>query len=388
MQVNSLATATSLLRQAELIIEDEYCINLRGRSEFCGLCREQCHSQALNLTTDAVTVDTDVCTLCGGCVPVCPTGVLRLSGFSPRKLLTAITTLQQDDQPVHLHCSQSQNLQGGIVIPCFKLLDARLLAAIQAGGVCTVFIHGTASCVDCEHGDASQFLQQQQQLLSRWFAGAAIELQETGANDPLPVQTRVQQDQPELSRRNFLRFVSAGTANEISTWFFPVPDEAEIEADSIPFFQSDGLTHKPVLYQQLLAEQLPKLPWITDSVLPWHTRKISDACSGCMSCGERCPTGALNAVRESGVQQINFEAVLCTNCELCSHLCPERAFVVTPAQSVADVQRGRTTLVFHKVVNCELCRSPFIVESSLQTSCPVCRNEQDLDEEWLAMLEA
>jgi len=387
MQVNSLATAASLLQQSELFVADELCLNLRGRSELCRRCQEQCHSDALQLTVDAVQLDTEACTRCGGCVPVCPAGVMRLNGFSPRKLLSTISSLQQNNQPIHLHCSRSRDSQGGIIIPCFKLFDARLAAAVQAIGICKLFLHGTGSCGDCRHGDAQQFIQLQRQLLLQWFGDRAIGLQETVDVAVSDEQLHLHHDEPELSRRNFLRLVSSGTASGVSSWFFPVADEAEAEEQAMPFFQSKHLPQQAVLYQQVLAEQLEVLPWQPDVELPWQIRKISADCSGCLSCGERCPTGALQVVRSNDEQEINFAATLCTDCELCTKICPENAIVPNVAESVSEVLRQRHILVFHKTAKCTGCGSTFIPEQPALATCSICRNEQDLDDEWMNMLE-
>ena len=54
MRVNGHDQAGSILTLSELVIEEELCINLRGRMVHCTNCRDSCTSDALSLTADSV----------------------------------------------------------------------------------------------------------------------------------------------------------------------------------------------------------------------------------------------------------------------------------------------------------------------------------------------
>ncbi|WP_295401919.1 4Fe-4S dicluster domain-containing protein [uncultured Thiocystis sp.] len=86
----SLAAAVGLLDKRALLEEEALCLNVRGRAEHCRRCANACHADALALSPDALDVDRERCTGCGGCVPACPAGALRLSGFSPVRFLAAL----------------------------------------------------------------------------------------------------------------------------------------------------------------------------------------------------------------------------------------------------------------------------------------------------------
>ncbi|GBF31878.1 iron-sulfur cluster-binding protein [Desulfocucumis palustris] len=49
-------------------------------------------------------------------------------------------------------------------------------------------------------------------------------------------------------------------------------------------------------------------------------------CSGCLSCAEACPTGAISG--ENGVPVV--DADICTGCGECANACPEGVIVMPP----------------------------------------------------------
>jgi len=132
-----------------------------------------------------------------------------------------------------------------------------------------------------------------------------------------------------------------------------------------------------------LAEQVP---WQDEHSLPWTTRSVSEACSGCLSCGERCPTGALRAVETPEARQLDFDLSFCTDCGLCERICPESAIVTSMAEDRRAIHAGRKTLFYRRQKQCVQCDNPFDPVNGDGELCPVCSNEQDLDDEWLDML--
>ncbi|HHH39708.1 MAG TPA: hypothetical protein ENK50_09050 [Sedimenticola sp.] len=383
--------ALALLADSDLVIDEELCLNLRGRIEFCSACADQCHRDALELTTDAVTLLTERCTGCGGCVPACPAGVMRLTGFSPVRFLASAQGLE----PLHLHCGESRDGGGGVVIPCFKLLDARLVAALAGEGGKEILLHGMAQCGPCPRGDARPVLAGLEARLEAWFGDRAPVVAEAAAGSGGAAGERKREDQPHMDRRHFLRLLGAKATAGATAWFCPAADSAEQEADLLPFFQADGQPRRPVIYQGVLAgrvERLPwrqdrSLPWRQDRSLPWRSRTIGEGCSACLVCAERCPTGALQAREQGPDREIGFDVSLCTDCGLCQRLCPEDAVVTGPVPDAQALQRGRERLMHRRASPCRGCGQPFLAEGDHGDLCPVCRNEQDLDDEWLAMLE-
>ena len=380
----SLGAAVSLLEGRQLLEEEELCLNIRGRAEHCDRCTTACHSGALTLTPDALEVDRDKCTGCGACVPTCPAGALRLSGFSPERFLAALT----GDAGVHLHCSESKDSGGGVVIPCFKILDERLVAAARADGVESLVLHGLERCTECRHGGAAQEVAITRQRLAGLLGESAVNLvPSTDADAAAGSRSeRQRQDQPRINRRDFLRFSAIHVAEGVARWVIPTNEDDG--ASDLPFFQGDpDAIRQPHPYQSLLAERVSDVPWQETAMLPWRKRTLEEHCTACLACGQRCPTGALLAMEDSKSRRVSFEQALCTDCGLCEALCPVDAVQANQVYRVDEVEASRSVVMMRKMVPCDYCGTLFLPECSESRTCPICANEQDLDDEWLAMLE-
>jgi len=381
MRLESRNKAVPLLQASRLVADEELCLNLRGRIEFCADCKDSCESDALELTADRVDILSENCTACGACIPACPAGVLHLSGFSPARFLDAV----QDREEIHLHCSESSDGGGGVVVPCHKVLDERLLASAMAEG-CQVFLfHGLDHCMQCEKGDASIHLEEVEERLQEWFGDRAPRILCTNDNEVNTTDPLRREDQERISRRNFLRLLGARAGEAAAEWV--IPSTGEEEEDILPFYQSEGTYQRPVPYQQLLAARVQKLPWQTGAPLPWYGRTLAEHCTACMVCGERCPTGALQSMQSTPQRKISFEAALCTGCSLCERLCPVDAVRAVQAHSIEEVTQPRVLLMARVLKQCVQCGDAFVPVSEDADRCPVCRNEQDLDDEWLEMLQ-
>lgn len=383
-QYESLGAAVGLLEGRELLEEEALCLNIRGRIGHCERCATACHSDALSLTLDALEVDREKCTGCGACVTACPAGALRLSGFSPARFLEALA----DKIEVHLHCTESADSGGGVVIPCFKVLDDRLLAAAQADGVETVVLHGLDRCAGCHHGGALHEVESMRLGLEKELGESAdrLLLATRVAKTKEYRQVRQREDQPHLNRRAFLRFAGAHSAGGVVRWLVPVEEDDGVP--DLPFFQGDPeTTRRPHPYQSLLADRVGRVPWRDDTALPWRARSLAEYCTGCMVCGQRCPTGALLAKEEDQTRSISFEQALCTDCGLCEALCPVDAVLTHRVSGHEAVEARRSVLMMRRLVVCDRCGTTFQPETADTTTCPTCANEQEMDDEWLAMLE-
>ena len=382
MRVAERSQASGLLTFSELVIEEELCVNLRGRVAYCAACREICPANALNPTLDRVDFDGALCTGCNSCLPSCPAGALRSTGFVPSRFLRALMESQQRD----LHCRVSVDGGGGIVIPCHGVLDARLLAAAQAEGVTELHLHGLNQCENCRFGDARPHITSVVSQLGEWLGENVLVLDlSSKAGETKSNERRHYQDQPHLNRRAFLRFGGAKTMTQAVDWMVPGLAQEEEDGEALPFYQTDNYPQRTASYQQELALRVDEIAWRAGQSLPFRMRRIAEHCSACLSCGERCPTGALRATETAQARELSFDPVACTNCGLCETICPQDALIVETLNDPAALP-GRTVLLFRRQSLCLQCRSPFLPADSGVEICPLCSNEQELDEAWFDML--
>jgi len=362
-----------------LRIDQMQCLNLRGRHVNCTQCADTCPAKALELTADEVRLDVERCSECGACLTVCPSDALWLSGFDPRQFLQTVAGAAE----IHVHCSRSDDPDGGNIVPCLRVLDARLLAAAAADGAQTVVLHGTGQCSSCDRGSARTAVEQMHADLKRWFTDVPVHLMEehqaltgTGAQSG--------EDQVQLGRRNFLRFAGAHAAHSASKWLDVAPEQKEATS-RWPFFTSDGSSSRPSAYQELLAERAESLPW-RDYRLPWRSRVFSDACSACLICAQRCPTGALVVEETKSTISIWFRLRQCTDCRLCEHLCPENAISCALVASSEELHAPPHRVIHRSLRQCAGCGRSFVPGPDSGERCTACQNEHDVANDWKAIL--
>lgn len=382
MSATGFERAMAAVRGSRLSIDEDLCINLRGRDILCRRCEKACPVDAVVLLADDVAVSENDCTGCGACVPTCPTGVFRLPVFDPERFLEDLDHRGE----IHLHCSESRDHGGGIVIPCHLLLDARLIAAAFAEGTTHFALHGISGCEVCPRGDARPHIGNLQRALSRWFGDRAPELSIEAPGTPGDGGRATRHDQVNTDRRDFLKTAGLRAAAG-AAWLVPIAEEDEEAGTFAAPWHMANLAKRPVPWRLALWRRLDRLPWAEGRVLPWHVRSFNEACSGCMVCAERCPTGALQGTTTDTAKSISFDPSLCTNCTLCQRLCPQDSVRARLARSIDEACAPRGVLMHMALRHCPRCGT--LAEAGLEAGvlCVMCANEKEMDEEWMALLE-
>ena len=124
-----------------------------------------------------------------------------------------------------------------------------------------------------------------------------------------------------------------------------------------------------------------------------------DACTGCTTCAQTCPTGALAFAESREHTTISFDAARCTACAQCVHACPELPRGAISLEAVAHIDalsRGRTTVIDMDMVLCESCGGPIApapmmdritsmlgpeqepIRAMIMSRCIACRNDRRL----------
>ena len=189
-----------------------------------------------------------------------------------------------------------------------------------------------------------------------------------------------------MNRRSFLRFGGAKTVSKAVDWLVPALEQGEEDAEALPFYQAELYPQRAAPYQQVVSVRAEEVPWRAEVSLPWKQRSVSGRCSGCLSCGERCPTGALRSRETNEARELSFDVALCTDCALCERICPEGAIFSSRIRTSDLVVSGRSLLLHLEQRICRQCNTPFMPEVAEVEICQVCSNEQDLDEEWIEIM--
>jgi ferredoxin len=379
MAEDGFTTAAALWSGSTLQLEEGRCVNIRGRSEICSRCVKACPKDAIELSLDEVLISDD-CTDCGACLPACPAGALKLAGFSPVALLQAVN----GRAVAHLHCRESKGGDGGVVLPCHQVLDARLLAAMAGSGCTEIAIHGLENCGTCRHGSAVKNLEKIQRTLSRWLGEDApvLDLAPQTVQAAKPAKAD-RQDQIKLDRRNFFRMAGSQVVSSASAWVAPVEEETP---DPYAYFNGTLLPADPEPYQTTLGIKVDDIAFKKKS-LPIFWREFSDACTLCMACAERCPTGALAPLAGNLAKGIGFASLLCTNCGLCTQVCPFDAVKSGAVRDPEFIAKAPVVLKQLQLVKCSQCAVEFSPTTPEDTLCLTCQNEEEIEDEWLSFME-
>ncbi len=380
--IEGSSNSNLLLSGAALSIDESLCLNLRSRTLSCKACANVCVSKALELSENAVALDADNCTGCGACLSSCPSGVFSLSSFSPSYFLDEL----KGREKVNIHCSVTTDKSEGLNVPCLRLLDARLVATAFAAGTKFFHLSGLSDCEQCDKGSSINHMVATQNRLMQWFGIDSVPqvFVETVPLVEWVEDYRQREEQPKMSRRQF--FHRAGLQAVAATSLCSMPSEEDAMSVASQGFDQINIDHqRPVEYQSLLTEQVTRLPWVLNEI-PWYGRTINNKCNACLACGQRCPTGALQAEQTDAGCGINFKAGLCTDCGLCAQVCPMDAIQRYRVKDVDEVVAPRSALMYRHYSTCQHCAQTFLPQTAKEELCSVCKNEQVLESEWLTQL--
>ena len=224
--------------------------------------------------------------------------------------------------------------------------------------------------------------------LQQWFGGAGPRLESDTEGAQASGALR-HLDRPLMGRRSFVRLGGRQGAARVVSWLLPAAAAVESwdPGDTAPFHRPADFEQAPHPYQAVFTAAVTALPWKSATTLPFRVREIDDACTTCLACGQRCPTGALAASEAVGERGLFFDRARCTDCGLCERLCPHGAISTRAPTSITEIGNGRAPPLLRAARPCRRCAQQTEVARLVDGVCPQCDNEQGMDEQWMAMLD-
>ncbi len=317
----------------------------------CDICTRACPQDALKWSRGRIEYDKSTCEPCGICATACPRGAISDPTTTPAQVETQVGALiSGEDGPrgIVYHCARSPTPQGAegwmpLRLPCVGMATSGWMLAPLLMGAGTV---GIQRCPpECLAGQAEN--------VAETVAFCREFLANIGAPEDLVVLD------PDLGQDPPLGMT-------------PVPMDQPFGNEAVPAILR-GLAH---LFG---ADEVS----VSHERSPLGLVKIGEACTGCGTCAEACPTEAL--VLESGEEGValTFDAMRCVACNLCVPPCPERhrgAIEVVKTVDLGRLNLGRTVLRQEATPRCERCGAPIAPQAMMN------RVEELLGEEFTSLM--
>ncbi|MBI2169604.1 MAG: 4Fe-4S binding protein [Actinobacteria bacterium] len=315
-------------------VDDGPCAAERG----CRACVDACPQEALSLSGGRVLHNRSVCEPCGRCVTACPTGAVANPGVDPSAVAAQIRALLDPavgaagPRGIVFRCRRGNHPETDpgwlpVSVPCTGMLTPAWILAPLALGAAAVAVR-PCDAVGCPL-----------------------------AHDELVVE-RVDWCQEFLDG-------AGGDAGRVSL----VPDALPAEPLSIPAPANPFAPLGAAAVLAALSQASDQDVRVARAGSPLGIIDIDPvACTGCATCAQSCPAGALSVGGANGTRSITFDHARCIACGVCTGRCPESeagAIRLTAAVETARLARGREVVWEGAVTSCESCGAPVATEALL-----------------------
>lgn len=352
------AEAFSKLGKKSVEIDQAACVRVRHRHASCMACFQVCTHEAITLEEGVLSIANHLCTGCGACTCVCPTGALQLLADANSSVQEAVwLAVEQSDefgedeaaheQPrsLEISCEYLRNQEAAhsagttdgakandaLIVPCLAALDESTIVAAACAGV--EIHYRSADCATCPNaqGDLIKEVNQQAERLLASLVDAspcALSLPD-GTRALSPQWTIVEAEteetpctntSPEMSRRGMFDHFARRTTSSIAeaavgTFYVNAEVHQEKPALAQSLLARKGLMKRvePMRNECILNELYRIDPaWAeatlnTEDTITLPTRlfgsvSVSEStCDLCGICMTFCPTGALRGVANKPV---------------------------------------------------------------------------------------
>lgn len=310
------------------------CVRCLNPDASCDLCEQVCPTEAIEFTDDGDVEISSACRKCGLCVSVCPTDALTSTLYSPRVAYDKICKAAEANEMVYVTCTRALKHaphDAMIVLPCVGAISAETWYAIlcEYGNV-GVFLPPHI-CDKCRTLGGEDFYTEQIGCGESW-SGETVDLETKERNLILEVDHQVERKQFVSNTAKSLG-MTAAKVNPVTAKLARASQKLSEHTKQINSLQktldkmcggknSEEKARVLVPRRQLMLVALANHPETAENIL-FDLPEMTEACTGCGTCAEACPTRAIDIVDGRATVVSSH----CVTCSLCADVCPEEGAI-------------------------------------------------------------
>jgi Pyruvate/2-oxoacid:ferredoxin oxidoreductase delta subunit len=328
---------TVLVGMAQAVsVKAERCNRMCHKNAKCNLCETNCPANAIKVgpVGTKINIQWDICTYCGICINICPTGVYSVREMSHSAFLNIYLKELTSDGILRLSCKKYKT--DASLLECLGILGLSELLYFYTHGADTIELI-FPDCADCENKFGRDIINDEivelEGLAScfEYLIGTVIESSEKRIILRFPhsfersAQTSERKQTAEsvaVSRREVFSLVRNNIKDRaLRSAVLLTPQEIPSKT---PFRSEKELPAK----RRIFIQALNCLGRLRKNMVPvgaYFFNQSIDAsiCNMCKICVRFCHSGALHTKDE--LKTVMFTPAYCTSCGLCLISCYQKA---------------------------------------------------------------
>jgi ferredoxin len=328
----------------ETSIYTHKCVNFLSKYDFCDKCVNICHKNAINKDKYAkkIAINHRLCTNCGLCTTICPTGVFECKYYKYIDLLNSINEHANYYNTINLICekhlqqSTTTKLTEVIKIPCIGILDYSLLVHIFLYSPKHITIY--SNCGKCENNKSYKFFHILLNEIIDFLCYFNYKCPNIEFNDTLTPEKNInknlgpRKNPSYLSRRELFQYYKKQLVSTTKNSLTLLKDETNTTKKIKKTQKNIPINRKIFLRDIKMLASTQNNILIDKNFSFLRNLRIDVAqCNLCSLCYVFCPTGALIEKSEKDSKGIFRKAGVtiipekCVNCDFCINICPAKA---------------------------------------------------------------
>ncbi len=364
----SKSSLKRLLTFENISFERKACLNDSNRLTVCNACINACPTQAIKLHSNIPDVNPLTCVDCGTCIGECPVLAFDHTQYPYEELLNQI----KKHPNAQITCTQAENYQYGIKIPCYLYLDIPLLLKYSKGKEqINLYIGACNSCSKSDGRTIQQHMEKLQKQLTAHQLDVRIQYSDLILDKTKDVMIN------GLTRRELLKMVSMTNIKQIFWEKGGEVEEEKLKNSKKGLNTRERTKHKMLLKRRVFHQYLYQASENKEDMTSkdFLSIKILQSCIGCNICEKICPTDALKWVSNGNESSLIFSIQSCISCKKC-YACPTESIQFEKASIKTYLQGENKVLITFQTNQCISCGENFRSFDGKST-CYICTSKAE-----------